>query len=148
METEAEELSKASQSPLGNIRRKHHILTPRQSEKALHLGDSQTTQRTKKSKLGGLVNWFKKSEQQSTDDPFDLQDNNGESFTTETASFIRQSSKTHLSTAGKANKGVGQTIQKAKRRMEDKFKFVLKKGKKKDGSMEDTGGGCNNYYLV
>lgn len=139
LETDAEELSKASQSPLGNIRRKHHILTPRQSEKALHLGDSQTSQRTKKSKLGGLVNWFKKSEQQSTDDIND--ENNGESYT-ETVSFIRQSSKTHLSSTGKANKGVGQTIQKAKRRMEDKFKFVLKKGKKKDGSMEDTGGGC------
>lgn len=37
---------------------------------------------------------------------------------------------------------VSQSIQKAKRRMEDKFKFVLKKGKKKDGNVEESGGGC------
>lgn len=35
-----------------------------------------------------------------------------------------------------------QSIQKAKRRMEDKFKFVLMKGKKKDGSTEESAGGC------
>lgn len=29
--------------------------------------------------------------------------------------------------------------------MEDKFKFVLKKGKKKDGSLEDSAGGSMNY---
>lgn len=38
---------------------------------------------------------------------------------------------------------VGQTLQKAKRRVEDRFnKFVLKKGKKKDGSLEESSGGC------
>lgn len=51
LETEAEELSKASQSPLGNIRRKHYILTPRQSEKAFHI---TATSKPKKSKLGGI----------------------------------------------------------------------------------------------
>lgn len=38
---------------------------------------------------------------------------------------------------------MGNTLQKAKKRVEDRFnKFVLKKGKKKDGSMEETQGSC------
>nr|CAD7573647.1 unnamed protein product [Timema californicum] len=46
---------------------------------------------------------------------------------------------------------VGQTIQKAKKRMEDQFtKFGFGKGKKKDGSMEETQGSCeyDNYYDI
>lgn len=36
LETElSEENAKISQSPLGNLRKKHHILTPRQSERNL-----------------------------------------------------------------------------------------------------------------
>lgn len=38
---------------------------------------------------------------------------------------------------------MGQTIQKAKKRVEDRFnKYVLKKGKKKDGSTEESSGAC------
>ncbi|XP_049820328.1 protein unc-80 homolog isoform X2 [Aethina tumida] len=134
LETEAEELSKASQSPLGNIRRKHYILTPRQSEKAFHI---TATSKPKKSKLGGIVNWFKKGDQNSNEESDNIE--NGESFT-DTSSFLRQSGKVYQQkTSGRSN--VGHTIQKAKRRMEDKFKFVLKKGKKKDGSLEDSAGG-------
>ena len=43
LETElGEEISKVSQSPLGNLRRKQHILTPRQSER--NLGAVEVTQ--------------------------------------------------------------------------------------------------------
>ncbi|KAG5895326.1 hypothetical protein JTB14_000598 [Gonioctena quinquepunctata] len=138
LETEAEELPKTSQSPLGNLRRKHHILTPRQSERALGIALEPTLSvKSKKSKFGGLVNWFKKGDHSSLDE-LDNQDN-GDSFT-DTSSFIRQSSKYYQHReSGKSN--VGQSIQKAKRRMEDKFKFVLKKGKKKEGSMEEAAGG-------
>lgn len=39
---------------------------------------------------------------------------------------------------------VTHTLQKAKRRVEDRFsKFVLKRGKKKDGSTEESSGACN-----
>lgn len=100
-------MTRASQSPLGNIRKKHHILTPRQSEKALGISLDPSL-KSKKSKLGGigkkvvmsalvdleksifLVNWFKKGDNSSTDE-FDNQEN-GDSFT-DTSSFIRQPSK-------------------------------------------------------
>ncbi|XP_050510714.1 protein unc-80 homolog isoform X5 [Diabrotica virgifera virgifera] len=139
LETEAEELPKTSQSPIGNIRKKHYILTPRQSERALGIAlEPQLSIKAKKSKLGGLVNWFKKGESSSQDELDNV--DNGDSFT-DTSSFIRQSSKYYQSKeSGRSN--VSQSIQKAKRRMEDKFKFVLKKGKKKDGSQEESAGGC------
>lgn len=48
-ETElGEEISKVSQSPLGNVRRKHHILTPRQSER--NLGAVEIAQSSLKSR--------------------------------------------------------------------------------------------------
>lgn len=48
-ETElGEEISKVSQSPLGNMRRKHHILTPRQSER--NLGAVEIVQSSLKSR--------------------------------------------------------------------------------------------------
>lgn len=47
-ETELEEISKVSQSPLGNMRRKHHILTPRQSER--NLGTVEIAQSSLKSR--------------------------------------------------------------------------------------------------
>ncbi|RZC42316.1 unc-80 -like protein, partial [Asbolus verrucosus] len=135
LETEAEELSKISQSPLGNLR-KRHILTPRQSEKALGITEPPSKSKTK-SKLGGIVNWFKKSDQTSVEE--NENQDNGDSIT-DTSSFIRQSSKFYPNKTGKSN--VGQTLQKAKRRVEDRFnKFVLKKGKKKDGSTEESSGG-------
>lgn len=43
------------------------------------------------------------------------------------------------------------TLRKAKKRVEDRFnKYVLKKGKKKDGSMEETQGNCMklNFFFV
>jgi hypothetical protein len=41
LETElSEENTKTSQSPLGNLRKKHHVLTPRQSERNLGIGES------------------------------------------------------------------------------------------------------------
>ncbi|CAH0559503.1 unnamed protein product [Brassicogethes aeneus] len=132
LETEGEDFSKASQSPLGNLRRKHYILTPRHSEKAFQISVASK----KKSKLGGIVNWFKKGDQGSTDEADNIE--NGESFT-DTTSFLKQTKFYQQKTSGRSN--VGHTIQKAKRRMEDKFKFVLKKGKKKDGSLEDSAGG-------
>lgn len=44
---------------------------------------------------------------------------------------------------------MGETIQKAKRRMEDKLnKFGIKKGKKKDKSMDEAPGSCKFYFLA
>lgn len=87
METETEDLSKSNQSPLGNLRKKHHILTPRQSEKALGIAiESITIKTQKRSKMGSLTNWFKKGDSQSVDE-CDLPDN-GDSFN-DSASFIR-----------------------------------------------------------
>ena len=54
LETEGDELSKASQSPLSNIRKKHHILTPRQSEKTLGITEPSTSKSKSKSKLSGF----------------------------------------------------------------------------------------------
>lgn len=55
LETEAEEASKTSQSPLTNIRKKHHILTPRQSERTLiGIVEPTTSKMRPKSKLGGI----------------------------------------------------------------------------------------------
>ncbi|CAH1139308.1 unnamed protein product [Phyllotreta striolata] len=135
LETETDEMPKASQSPLGNIRKKHHVLTPRQSERALGIAlEPQVSLKSKKYKFSGLVSWFKKGETSPSDELDNV--DNGDSFT-DTSSFIRQSSKYyHHKDSSRSN--VSQSIQKAKRKMEDKFKFVLKKGKKKDGSQEDS----------
>lgn len=57
LETDADETAKASQSPLGNLR-KRHILTPRQSEKTLGITEPARTK--SKSKLGGIGNIFKR----------------------------------------------------------------------------------------
>lgn len=54
LETEAEELSRASQSPLGNLRKKHHVLTPRQSERTLGIAEPASSKQKSKSKLGGI----------------------------------------------------------------------------------------------
>lgn len=80
-------MSKSNQSPLGNLKKKHHILTPRQSEKALGIAiESITVKAQKKSKIGSLANWFKKGDSQSVDE-IDIADN-GESFSDSTT-FIR-----------------------------------------------------------
>ncbi|CAH2006084.1 unnamed protein product [Acanthoscelides obtectus] len=123
LETEAEELLRTSQSPLGNLRKKHHVLTPRHSERALGIAmDPSVCMKSKRSKFGGIVNWFKKGDSSSTDDQ-EMRDN-GESVT-DTASFVRKPS-VYYQKPSKSN-----VIKKAKRRMEGKFKFVLKKGKRK-----------------
>ncbi|XP_045467085.1 protein unc-80 homolog isoform X2 [Harmonia axyridis] len=150
LETETEESFRTSQSPLGNFRKKHHILTPRQSERALGIVDPSTTTKPKPmSKIGKnrfdkpknsnnvefSVNWFKKSGQSSTDSIDNFE--NVENFTDSTSC----TRPTKFSTKSSSKGNVGQTFQKAKRRVEDKFtKFVLKKGKKKDGSMEEPSG--------
>lgn len=46
-------MSKASQSPLSNVKKKHHILTPRQSERTLGIAEPSTSKK-QKSKLGGI----------------------------------------------------------------------------------------------
>ncbi|XP_017782231.1 PREDICTED: LOW QUALITY PROTEIN: protein unc-80 homolog, partial [Nicrophorus vespilloides] len=138
LETDAEDL-KSSQSPLSNLRKKHHILTPRQSERALGITDPIIIKPKTKSRLGGLVNWFKRGDTTSMDGS-DNPDSN-ESITD--SSFIRQPSKYYqrMPVKSSSSGNVGQTLQKAKRRVEDRFtKFVLKKGKKKDGSMEESPG--------
>ncbi|XP_050309913.1 protein unc-80 homolog isoform X2 [Anthonomus grandis grandis] len=141
LETETDDISKSNQSPLGNLRKKHHILTPRQSEKALGVAVENMTAKTqKRTKMGSLTNWFKKGDSQSVDE-CDLPDN-GDSFN-DSASFIRQSSK-YYQRKGSGKGHVGHTLQKAKRRIDDKLKF-LKKGKKKDGSSEESGGGSKYY---
>ncbi|XP_066154738.1 protein unc-80 homolog isoform X3 [Euwallacea fornicatus] len=141
LETETEDSSKANQSPLGNLRKKHHILTPRQSEKALGIAvESASLKSQKKSKMGSLTNWFKKGDSQSMDE-VDAPEN-GDSFT-DSASFVRQPSK-YYQHKGSGKSHVGHTLQKAKRRIDDKLKF-LKKGKKKDGSCEDAGGGSKYF---
>lgn len=55
----SEDLGKISQSPIGNIRRKHHILTPRQSERNLGISEpvpSSSKPQPKQSRfqIGGL----------------------------------------------------------------------------------------------
>lgn len=67
LETELEEGAKVSQSPLGNLKKKHHILTPRQSERALGITEPTVGKPKPKSKLGGLVNWFKRADSESYD---------------------------------------------------------------------------------
>jgi predicted butyrate kinase (DUF1464 family) len=43
---------------------------------------------------------------------------------------------------------VGQTLQKAKKRMKDQFnKFGFGKMKKKDGSVEETPGSCEFFFF-
>ncbi|GLV31802.1 uncoordinated 80 [Carabus blaptoides fortunei] len=140
LETEVEEASKASQSPLGNIRKKHHILTPRQSERTLGIVEATTSKSKSKSRLGGIVNWFKRDGSNSeSNDNYDNTD-----LSSDTSAFIRQPSLYHPTsklTHKSSSSNMGNTLQKAKKRVEDRFtKFVLKKGKKKDGSMEETQG--------
>ncbi|KAL1497693.1 hypothetical protein ABEB36_008611 [Hypothenemus hampei] len=141
LETETEDLPKINQSPLGNLRKKPHILTPRQSERALGVTlESSVLKSQKKSKMGSLTNWFKKGDSQSIDEPDHHLADNGDSFN-DSAAFIRQPSKYYQH---KSKSHVSHTLQKAKRRLDDKLKF-LKKGKKKDGSLEESGG-SSKYF--
>lgn len=135
-----------------NIRKKHHILTPRQSEKTLGIPESISTKTKQKSKFGGfgnnhnnknfnitlttnsfIVNWFKRDGNASESiDTFD-----GD-LSVEASGLLKTAQYYSL---GKNQKQTG--LQKAKKRVEDRFnKFVLKKGKKKDGNIEETPGSC------
>lgn len=56
LETElSEENVKISQSPLGNLRKKHHQLTPRQSERNLGIGEpSLGPRKSTRFQIGGI----------------------------------------------------------------------------------------------
>ncbi|XP_025829365.1 protein unc-80 homolog [Agrilus planipennis] len=137
LETEGEDTSKISQSPLSNVRKKHYILTPRQSEKALTITEESTSNSKTKSKLSSLVNWFKREV-----DSGDNQDHDSSESATDLSNIIKQSVKTSTQKSTFKKKYVGKKLQKAKRRMEDRItKLVFKKGKKKNGNSEETPGG-------
>ncbi|KAL0270475.1 UNVERIFIED_CONTAM: hypothetical protein PYX00_007876 [Menopon gallinae] len=148
LETESIEDTGKSQSPLGNVKRKHQpVLVPRQSEKSMSISDSTKNIKGEKSsklmpKIGGIVSWFKKEHGRtdSTDSHDDVDNVQVES------SFQRQQS-VHYNTLGKtSSKGssgdLKQALQKTRKRVEDQIKrnFGFRKGKKKDGSMEETSG--------
>ncbi|XP_043793963.1 protein unc-80 homolog isoform X2 [Apis laboriosa] len=140
LETElSEENAKISQSPLGNLRKKHHILTPRQSERNLGI-EAMSSGKIRKStrfQIGGIVNWFRKEYGRT-----DSTDSHESSESPTDGSFVRQSSfhYGHHRNASRSGRGVGLTFQKAKRRMEDQLnKIGFGKSKKKE-SLEDAPG--------
>ncbi|XP_046741999.1 protein unc-80 homolog isoform X7 [Diprion similis] len=142
LETElSEENAKISQSPSGNLRKKHHILTPRQSERNLGIAEScmgsAKSRKLKRFQIGGIVNWFRKEYGRT-----DSTDSHDSSESPTEGSFIRQPSIHHAyyRSTSRGGRGVGQTLQKAKRRMEDQLnKIGLGKGKKKE-SLEEAPG--------
>ncbi|CAL7937444.1 unnamed protein product [Xylocopa violacea] len=140
IETElSEENAKISQSPLGNLRKKHHILTPRQSERNLGIEmlSSGKTRKSTRFQIGGIVNWFRKEYGRT-----DSTDSHESSESPTDGSFVRQPSfhyGQHRS-ASRSGRGVGLTLQKAKRRMEDQLnKIGFGKSKKKE-SLEEAPG--------
>ncbi|XP_039303974.1 protein unc-80 homolog isoform X12 [Solenopsis invicta] len=142
LETElSEENMKISQSPLGNLRKKHHVLTPRQSERNLGVGEpSLGPRKSTRFQIGGIVNWFRKEYSRT-----DSTDSHESSESPTDGSFVRQPSfhYGHHRNASRSGRGVGVTLQKAKRRMEDQLnKIGFGKSKKKE-SMEETPG---NYF--
>ncbi|XP_026299994.1 protein unc-80 homolog isoform X5 [Apis mellifera] len=140
LETElSEENAKISQSPLGNLRKKHHILTPRQSERNLGIEpmSSGKIRKSTRFQIGGIVNWFRKEYGRT-----DSTDSHESSESPTDGSFVRQSSfhYGHHRSASRSGRGVGLTFQKAKRRMEDQLnKIGFGKSKKKE-SLEDAPG--------
>ncbi|XP_071635615.1 protein unc-80 homolog isoform X3 [Temnothorax longispinosus] len=142
LETElSEDNVKISQSPLGNLRKKHHVLTPRQSERNLGIGEpSLGPRKSTRFQIGGIVNWFRKEYSRT-----DSTDSHESSESPTDGSFVRQPSfhYGHHRSASRTGRGVGITLQKAKRRMEDQLnKIGFGKSKKKE-SMEETPG---NYF--
>ncbi|XP_065170367.1 protein unc-80 homolog isoform X8 [Atheta coriaria] len=135
LETDGDDC-KSSQSPLGNMRKKQYVLTPRQSERTL--GIAEPPLKTKKSRLGGIVNWFKRGDSGSINGS-----DNPDSNESLDSNIMRSRSKYYhrMPVKSSSSGNVGQTLQKAKRRVEDRFtRFVLKKGKKRDGSTEESPG--------
>ncbi|XP_015178627.1 PREDICTED: protein unc-80 homolog isoform X2 [Polistes dominula] len=141
LETELnEENSKISQSPLGNLRKKHHVLTPRQSERNLGIGEVYLSGKMRKStrfQIGGIVNWFRKEYGRT-----DSTDSHESSESPTDGSFVRQPSLHygHHRSTSRTSRGVGQTLQKARRRMEDQLnKIGFGKSKKKESLEEPPG---------
>ncbi|XP_074114400.1 unc80, NALCN channel complex subunit isoform X13 [Cotesia typhae] len=142
LETElSEENTKISQSPLGNLRKKH-LLTPRQSERNLGIGETCVSRKARKStrfQLGGIVNWFRREYGRT-----DSTDSHDSSESPSEGNFIRQASfhRGHYRVT-RPGRGVGQTLQRAKRRVESKLnKIGFRKGKKKE-SLEEA---PHNYF--
>ncbi|XP_072743186.1 protein unc-80 homolog isoform X2 [Anoplolepis gracilipes] len=142
LETElSEESVKVSQSPLGNLRKKHHVLTPRQSERNLGVGESflgpGKMRKSTRFQIGGIVNWFRKEYSRT-----DSTDSHESSESPTDGSFVRQPSFHYgpYRSTSRTGRGVGLTFLKAKRRMEDQLnKIGFGKSKKKE-SMEETPG--------
>ncbi|KAK2588606.1 hypothetical protein KPH14_006375 [Odynerus spinipes] len=145
LETELnEENTKISQSPLGNLRKKHHVLTPRQSERNLGIGESclgaGKMRKSTRFQIGGIVNWFRKEYGRT-----DSTDSHESSESPTDGSFVRQPSLHygHHRSTSRTSRGVGQTLQKARRRMEDQLnKIGFGKSKKKESLEEPPG----SYY--
>ncbi|KAL1123884.1 hypothetical protein AAG570_001654, partial [Ranatra chinensis] len=122
------------QSPLSNMRKKHHTLTPRHSQKNL-------THEHKHSRfhIGGLVSWLRREYRRG-----DSVDSQGSTDSPAESALVHQAPTLHHSyskTSQKSTASVTTTLQKARRRMEDQFtKFGFGRGKKKDGSIEETQG--------
>ncbi|CAK9824157.1 Protein unc-80 homolog [Anthophora retusa] len=140
LETElSEENTKINQSPLGNLRKKHHILTPRQSERNLGIEalSSGKIRKSTRFQIGGIVNWFRKEYGRT-----DSTDSHESSESPTDGSFVRQPSfhYGHHRSASRSGRGVALTLQKAKRRMEDQLnKLSFGKSKKKE-SLEEAPG--------
>ncbi|XP_023318464.1 protein unc-80 homolog isoform X2 [Trichogramma pretiosum] len=134
-----------SGSGVGNVRKKHHALTPRQSERNLDLNEPsfgiRKSRKTNRLKIGGIVNWFSREYRRRGDHS----DSHENSESPTDYNFLRQPNLRRPYRRGvtRTSKGVSQTFKKAKRRMEDKLsKMGLVKGKKKK-SFEEVQG---NYY--
>ncbi|XP_070172138.1 protein unc-80 homolog isoform X4 [Polyergus mexicanus] len=142
LETElSEESVKVSQSPLGNLRKKHHVLTPRQSERNLGIGEPYLgpgkMRKSTRFQIGGIVNWFRKEYSRT-----DSTDSHESSESPTDGSFVRQPSFHYgpYRSASRTGRGVSLTFLKAKRRMEDQLnKIGFGKSKKKE-SMEEAPG--------
>ncbi|XP_018896454.1 protein unc-80 homolog isoform X1 [Bemisia tabaci] len=141
LETELNEESGGKvQSPLGNFRKKHHhILTPRQSERNLGDTDFSYSKQSMRLHKGGLVSWFRRKYGRSESmDSYEGSESPGESALAHQAASLHHS---YSKSSQKSVASVGHTFHKAKVRMEHQLnKFGFGKGKKKDGSVEETPG--------
>ncbi|XP_039288610.1 protein unc-80 homolog isoform X7 [Nilaparvata lugens] len=141
LETELEE-GKVIQSPLTNFKKKHPVLTPRQSERNLGavFGAMQPPHKPIATSKFQIVNWFRKEYGRSDS----LESHDGSDSPVEGGALIHQAAQLHQSysrTSQKSTGSVGNTLQKARRRVEDQInKLGFGRGKKKDGSIEDTQG--------
>lgn len=153
LETDGGEES-ASQSPL-SVRTRRYQLTPRQSERTIPSASStditphhkiHSKSIPSKFHISGIVNWFRQKPQQSQS----LIRNGGGSgeslpISGSMISLARPPliPPAHTSRPVHVKKKVGYTLNRARKRVEDRLnRFGLRKmGKKRDGSIEDTSGG-------